>query len=166
MLEKIHHKLISAFLWLSIVFLVGCLVPPAIMVWWTLDDTPPLSALAAKFVRWEVPPARGQPGVALVEWSGVRHRSCPGKAYRWLIGEERIWGMPPELVPYAGSTERFAGDTSRWVVPVQVPPGAADDGPLSYRVSFEWACNPLQHWWPLRVTVPDVHIPPAPAAAP
>lgn len=156
---RVHAAGINLFLWLGVVFLAGCLVPPAVALWWSLDRQAPLSALAVEFAGWD----GGAPGTALVEWSGVRHRSCPGKAYRWLIGQGRVWELPPESVPYAGSMETFAGGTSRWVTHVRVPPDASRHaGPLSYRVAFEWECNPLQRWWPVALTVPDAEIPPPP----
>ncbi len=165
MTSRPHGVAVHLFLWLAIVFLVGCLAPPAIMVYWALDRHLPLTALSARFAGWD----GGRPNTALVEWTGVRHRSCPGTAYRWLVGDGRVWPLPAELVPYAGSTETFEGGASRWVVAVTLPADATESGPTAYRVNFEWECNPLHRWWPVTFTAEDVPFPsssPPPAGPP
>jgi hypothetical protein len=157
-----HGRAMGLFLWLGITFLLGCLIPPALLLYWAFDNQPPLAAPAARFARWD----ENQPGVALVEWSAVRNRSCPGLAYRWLIGD-RIWELPAETVPYAGSAEVAGGGRSRWVVPLRIPPPATQDAwPMSYRVSFEWHCNPLQRWLPITAVAPDAEIPRPPGPVP
>lgn len=157
-----HGRALGLFLWLGIIFLAGCLAPPVIVLWWLLDDTAPLAGPAGRFLRWDA----HDPGVAIVEWRAVRNRSCPGMAYRWLIGD-LSWELDAERVPYAGSTETFGDRETRWLVPVRIPAAAfADEWPMAYRVSFEWACNPLQAWVPIKLQAPDIEIPAPPGTPP
>lgn len=153
---------LNLFLTLGIIFLLGCLIPPIIVIRWSMDTELPLSTLSGKFLRWD--PAR--PNTAIVEWTGVRNRLCPGVIYRYVIGDQ-VWDLAENRLPYAGSLEAQTGKTVKWVVAVDLPPEARDStlGEMKYRVTAEWRCNPLHQWWPLTLTTEDVVIPNPPHPA-
>lgn len=158
---RIRDLQISTFLWLAILFLVGCLVPPALVFWWAVDSKPPVVALTPRFAGWH-PVA---PNTVVVEWTGIRNRRCAAVSQRWLVGD-RVWELPPAAVPDAEVPEPSPGPT-KWKVAVPLPADALgpEHQPLRYRVTFVFACNPLHKVWPITVTAPDLRLPPPGAPA-
>lgn len=126
--------------------IVSALVFVALPMFWLLDNAPPYAWEAG-----EVIPDPALDGSQIsVHWRMKIARVCPGVIQRQIIdAREEVHNYDPVL---AAAPE----DVSRefWVT-FQLPKGLPR-GVSRYRVHASYACNPLQHWWPLRVTTPEL----------
>lgn len=154
-MTKIHELALRAFVYMGIAALLGCLIPAGVIVYWLSDTEPPLSAVTGRFIGWD----EKRPNVAMIEWTGIRNRACPGIAYRYLVGDQ-IWDLPDRKIFALGPVSP-SPKPQKWMVPLEVPVEAKDsgDGYLGYWATVNYVCNPLHNWWPITLTIDDVIIP-------
>lgn len=162
MLDRIHSVALNLFIYMGLAFLMGCLIPAGIIIYWLVDTEPPLKAANGVFVGWDA----NRQNVALIEWTGIRQRSCPGVSYRFLVGDQ-VWDLPDRKIFAIGPVD-LSAKPQRWVVPVEIPWEARDskDGYLNYWINVNYVCNPLHNWWPVTLTIDDVLIPNPPLPGP
>ena len=81
------------------------------------------------------------------------NRICPGSNVRTIVDERTGASFSYDATP-AMATIKFGDDhLSRTFL---LPDGIST-GRKIYRANLEYACNPLQRFWPLKVQTPDLH---------
>lgn len=156
-----RQNIIAAF------FSVFVVVPVTFML---LDREPPYVREQGEIVpfgRWQAEcgsaidpePTGITPGACVgVRWSIRVIRNCPPanarSINRSLTDSEGVrW--PLATVPgHYGTTPAPLPAITRYF---RIPSGAAR-GPAVYQSSAAFACNPLQHWWPIIIDKPDVQL--------
>ena len=153
MIGRVHFHTLSA---MTILFWLAS----AGATWCAFFDTrPPVDILGGQVVSYDA-----ASHVVLIEWSAVKNRHCPGVRTGWLreAGDE----PPPHVVvPLPEVTlppENFRGPPAphgslvHWRTAVEVPPYL--DGDLIYKPEWDFACNPVQSIFPLRVPGPFITV--------
>lgn len=118
----------------------------ALPMYWVLDNAPPYA--------WEsgevVPDPAPDGSQVSVHWRLKIARICPGVIQRQIIdAREEVHNYDPVL-----AAAREDVNPEFWVtfkLPLGLPLGIS-----KYRVHASYACNPLQRWWPIRVTTPEI----------
>lgn len=83
-------------------------------------------------------------------WKIRIKRFCPGLIYRQIIdSREIIHNYDP--VPAAAQEDVLDPFCVTFKLPLDLPPGSA-----IYRVHADYYCNPIQHFWPIKVTTPEL----------
>lgn len=124
-----------------------------ILGYWASDTSPPIKDLKGRFVGW----SQYNPRVGIVEWTGVRGRSCDGWSYRQLVNSHYI-DLEAKRITGAPLDPSKLGKEESWKVEFEVPKGFDHAG--HYRIRPEYYCNPWQRTiWPLKVYPDDVPFP-------
>lgn len=114
------------------------------------DNVPPYNYIVERsYVKPNPAPSGRQ---VTVHWEFKINRLCPGAVGRTIVDAKSGARVSYDPTP-ALSTVR-PGDTSlerTFFLPEEMPPG-----PKLYRANAEYACNPLQRIWPLKVQTPDL----------
>lgn len=155
-MTKFHEFISTAFHIIAIIISITALIPALIIGTWALDTKHPVEHMVGVFDKWD----GYAPHTAVITWSGLRHRVCPGTAYRWIIGQ-RSWYIQPDDLPPPSAHDFHREGVDTWSVTVPIPPEALDTS-MEYvrlRVRLVWNCNPLQNFWPLVSDPPEVLIP-------
>ncbi len=135
--------------WLCVLVILSAV---GILAYWALDTRPPIVNIRSRFVKWD----DEQPRLIWIARSFVRVRQCPGQIHRSLVGRA-IVPLPPARVPYPQGVSLGPFEDE---IAVEVPEWATEI--TAYRVTVEYACNPLQRIIPLTVIIEDAPIPPRP----
>lgn len=126
------------------------------------------------YLKGDVETKDAVPGqLVYVKWSGKYTRNCDGQIFRSIIDS----GKTVHLLDVLPSVLTIAtpGENSRYPLPDNPPddlqtskddtieftraftlPLATLPGRAYYRVRSEYWCNPLQHYWPIKVNLPDI----------
>lgn len=81
------------------------------------------------------------------------NRICPGSIVRYIIDAQNKTKITYDATPAALSIDLKDLSLDRTFM---LPPNVTI-GPKIYRSEGFYICNPLQHFWPLRVSTPDLH---------
>ena len=128
-------------------------------VWWCIlvvvgvmaaDRTDPIEGLTGRFIGW----SEHNPRIGIVEWTGIRVRSCDGWSYRQLINGHVNDLTPIKITRYDLKPED-AGKKESWRVEFELPRSIVHDG--HYRIRPEYYCNAFHRAiWPITLTPADV----------
>lgn len=98
-------------------------------------------------------PSRASPGHQVaVHWSIKVNRLCPGSIVRTIVDARTGARMSYDPTPGDMTIEPTDTVLDRTFL---LPQGMGL-GPKIYRANAEYACNPLQRIWPLKVQTPDL----------
>jgi hypothetical protein len=131
---------------LRFTIIASALLLVGLPMFWALDNSPPYSYDAG-----EVVPDPAPDGAQVsVHWRLEIHRICPGIIQRQIVdARDEIHNYDPVL---AASPEDVSPEFwATFKLPLGLPAG-----PARYRVHASYSCNPLQRWWPLHVTTPEI----------
>ena len=124
--------------------------------YWASDTREPIDQLEGRFIGW----APWNPRIGLIEWTGIRVRSCDGWSYRQLVNGHYV-DLSAIRITGAPLDPSKKGQKQSWTVEFAVPPGFDHAG--HYRVRPEYYCNPWQRTiWPLRTYPDDIPFPKPP----
>lgn len=133
-----HHAALMA----AAVTIVG--VP----AWYALDRRPPITITDVEVLTPEVE----QGGVFIWQVTLDRHRECSFERSSLLIdGGNYVRRDLPVRLASAGIVE----DDDVRVFSEPIPSGAVP-GEAEYYRWGEYVCNPLQRWWPVRISLTNV----------
>lgn len=131
---------------LRFTIIMSALLLVGLPMFWALDNAPPYA-----WKNGEVVPDPAPDGSQIsVHWTLQINRICPGLIQRQIIdARDEVHNYDP--VPAA---DREDVSPEFWVtfkLPLGLPRGSA-----KYRVHATYACNPLQRFWPIHVTTPEI----------
>lgn len=132
----ILSALISAFLIAPTVYMIA-------------DNQPPFEYDAER--SYVVPRVTESGRQMLVHWEFKRiNRICPGSITRYVVDRRTTARFSYDPTPAATTVEIGEDHLDRtFFLPQEVPPG-----PKWYYATAEFACNPLQRFYPMRVQTP------------
>lgn len=153
---QVRELIATAFHIFALILTIAALVPAAAIGIWAIDRDPPVTQLAGRFDRWD----SLHPPVALVTWTGSRHRICSGQAFRWVFGD-RPFALGAVDLPPPGAEIQVGGGTDVWTVSVPIPREALETARshINLRVRVVWECNPIHHYYPIVGDPPEIPIP-------
>lgn len=125
-----------------------------------------------QYLKGEVTTQEAIPGMTVdVKWTGKYNRNCDGQIFRSIIDAGKtvhLLDVLPSVLSIAQTgesvplpqdpTEDIDVDKQNvieWTRSFILPLGTSE-GRALYRVRSEYWCNPLQHYWPIRVDLPDI----------
>lgn len=135
---------------LATFFAVGVFAP---IMWMAMDRNSPYEVLKSEIL----PPSPAPGDTAIAKFKVKVHKQCkasPDKNVKQFIIDAtgRLFSFDPVPSLYSTETNLGSGEVTREIhIPKDVTPG-----PAHYRVSGQFACNPIQELWPVRIIVPDI----------
>ena len=134
------RKIVSLGLAVMIVVSVGVL--PGLFIYWFNQGSPVIYS-TRKILTPVVPPG----GTLRIQISAeINNHDCTATVHRSVVDAAgTAWTTEPMVRP------AFTNYVAELVVPLGASPGEAQ-----YRARVEWACNPIQKWFPLVVLQPAI----------
>ncbi len=155
-MAHVREIIATAFHVFALILTIVALVPAIAIGIWAVDREPPVSNLLGRFDRWD----SINPPVALITWTGSRHRICGGTAFRWVFSD-RPYNLNEVPLPPAGAAAQVGKGPDVWTVSVPIPREALETSRshINLRVRVVWQCNPLHHYYPIVGDPPEIPIP-------
>ena len=149
----------NMFMVLGVAFLLFIMACSATVVYWAIDNEPPLVGVTGTFRGWD----KQNPNIARVEWTGQRYRYCDATVDHWIINNGRYVSFYETQRPGShimDEAEKGKPDTIYETIEV-APEVRRNLINPKYRIRFEFVCNYLQKAFPVIVTAPEISLAPA-----
>ena len=106
------------------------------------------------YIRGYIDHEQFMPGDKIdVHWSGIYRRDCPGQIFRSVTDAAKAVHLL-EVIPDPVGDDPV-GIEVEWTRSFILPLAVAE-GRSIYRAHAEYWCSPIQRWWPIKVSPPDI----------